>query len=184
MAGFWIVDVPISTNTLCLCGSTVTVHAECATDSTCFVDQVMTIQCGIDCPIVTDVVATPDAICESDGTRSVSLSASVTDSTAGATVMYWEYEGGDVDPPVVVPASATTTIAGSRFYAPGAYTATLHTSLPEGCPDVEVQFVVDECPVTCPDASSVSVTVGGCDANGNRSVTLSFDPPLLRARHR
>jgi hypothetical protein len=77
-----------------------------------------------------------------------------------------------------VPGTTTLTIPSSHDYKPGIYTATLYTIYPEGCPDKEVQVVVDECVPPCLDASGVSVTVGGCDASGNRVVTFSFNPPL------
>jgi hypothetical protein len=180
--GEWSVELTPQPNYACLCGSTISVHAECAADPTCAVDVPVMIQCPGACPVISDLSVVPNLTCNADGTRTVTFNVTITDTSGSNTVAQWIFDSnvptskGNL---LIIPPLGTQPDSETYNYAaPGIYTATLTIGLPLGCLPMDVPVNIEECPPYCPQPSDVMVTVGDCNTDGTRDVTFTFSTSL------
>lgn len=122
------------------------------------------------CPTLSDPAVQAAANCNEDGTRTVTLSATVTLPATGSVEVIWDY--GDSNYSAPTPVSASGNIQTTHDYEPGSYGAQLQVLSPSGCPPLSLGVVVQPC-IPCPAFGQATVSYGGCNADGTRTVTLS-----------
>lgn len=171
-------------NTGCLCelGGTfptaITVTARCQADPTCSTTFTGPLQCQPPgaCPSVS--VSAGVGPCNPDGSRNVTLVATITPPPGVTPVTEWDAGDGSGSLGAAVGGSNVRVHA---YATPGTYTAILTTILPEGCPGVTVTFTVPDCPAApCPELIGLTGTVTGCAGAGSVAVATfsgTLSPP-------
>ncbi len=166
--GSWTANLSVPLNAGCSCGKDIRIHVVCTADPGCFKDFSGAIECkrAEGCPEIALVASIGD--CNPDGTRAVTLAATIASATPGAA----QFAFGDSALGaafVFPPASHTET----HNYSPGGpYTATLSIILPTGCPSASITIgPLAEC--VCPEVTNLTATVPGCAGSGS-SATVSF----------
>jgi hypothetical protein len=171
--GNWAVDIPLR----CTCNGWITVTASCATDPACM-DTFSSgaLQCeGGNCP--TGSITASVGGCNSDGTRNVTLTATITSVPAGTIVGAFGYGGGLYGSAFIVPGAGTYTDT-HKYIPPGpgpTDPASFHWTLPASCPDFTVVIPdLDVC--ECPKNVMVTITAtpdSTCHPDGTRTVTFT-----------
>ena len=155
--------------------------AHCCEDPTCQADPLAldVLECrGEDAPCPTIAIAVPNAgDCNADGSRTVSISATVTVADAVApAVGQWTFDGGDGPTVVLSAGSQSVTITHDYPGDGSSHTVGFNVVLPEGCQDGLRSFNVPACNAiqNCPQVGTpTAVIAGDCNADGTRTVTLN-----------
>jgi hypothetical protein len=176
VTGEWSVT---TRNLPCSCDKEFKLVVNCLDDPTCQANLTGVIECKPqegECPVVTDVSISTASDCNPDGTRDVTINATITNGTGGVAVAQWEFEPGAFGPVIVVAQGATLPVSQTHSYAaPGSYTAVLSFSLPTSCPPFSVAVKVNACPPLCLEDEDLTISVSpNCNADGTRTVTFTF----------
>jgi hypothetical protein len=122
------------------------------------------------CPTLSDPAVQAAADCNADGTRTVTLSATVTLPGSAAVWVIWDY--GDNNDSMPTEVSASGSIQTTHDYQPGSYGAQLQVLPPTNCPPLMIGVTVQPC-IPCPTLGQGTAQYGDCNADGTRTVTLS-----------
>lgn len=139
--------------------------------------QKLKVTCTGGCPTLSQANAVVSSTCNADGTRTVTLSATVTlVAGSGPVEVQWQYDTQNFSQPTTI--SATGTTQTTYNYQPGDYIAWLLVTTPTGCASVSQKFHVPDCPASpasgCPTLKDLQAAVSStCNADGTRTVTLS-----------
>lgn len=132
------------------------------------------------CPQIDAATATAAAVCNDDGTRTVSFTATV--SGGPPETFHWEFgtpDGADQTIDATIPGATPNT--SHDYPAPGTgtsnYVATITvTGVTPGCVDTRtVPVAVAGCGGECPTIGEMTVEVGECMGGGVREMTLDVD---------
>lgn len=168
----------------CECGEAVRVEVECEGNPGCraiFEGDLSCLPPEEECPNIGEITVDISEDCDAEGHRAVTLIVHIANVAADDMVAQWDFGDGDFSDAFVVDAGAAEDVERSHDYAPGSYTATLQTVLPEECPSVQVDIEIQECPPACLEANQVAVEISDCNDDGTRDVTFTF-PGEISAR--
>jgi hypothetical protein len=173
--GSWAVDVAAK----CACTKDITVTAQCASNAACKDTFTGVLQCQqADCPTGTISVSPGD--CNADGTRNVTLTATITGGPTPPVVGQWIFQSGVFGPGINVSGYPTTVSQVHAYAPPGpgpGDPAEIVWLLPSNCPPIEAVISnLQSCSIVCPTNVQVQVTAsapGDCTANNTRLVTFS-----------
>jgi hypothetical protein len=153
--------------------------ARCPADPNCIVTPhpfKKEVTCPAVCPIVilTEPELAPTAICNADGTVTVTLKANVSNNTGTDAIVHIECGNGaalGITQVNLIPQGTGDTIEQVCVYTtPVTPQPFVVVDLPAGCPHTPIDVDHQIC---CPDPANVQVTVGDC-VNGKRQVTFHF----------
>jgi hypothetical protein len=132
---------------------------------------------GPPCPQIVSATASAAGVCNADGTRTVSLNATL--SGGPAQTYHWEFgTPGGASATIDATLPGATPAVSHDYPAPGAgtssYTATFTVTGPDpSCVDtVAVAVDVAGCGGPCPTVGNVIAAVGACTPAGTRPVAL------------
>lgn len=153
--------------------------ARCPADANCIVtpDPFKKALSCIRCPTVTltEPELTPTAVCNADGTVSVTLKADIHNGTTEFAVVHIECgpggipEGGTTVTPFPV-GTGGTIVQVCTYTTPVTPEPFVAIDLPDGCPPTPIDV---EHQICCPDPAIVEVTLGEC-VDGKRRVTFDL----------
>lgn len=169
--GSWTADLVAPRNSGCQCGGKIVVQAVCADDVTCTASGTAELKCQPPegCPSV--VLDVESGSCNADGTRNVTLTATITPASTTPGVAQLDFGDASVGAAFVFTGAITHTET-HTYTIGGPYTAQLLIILPEGCPPTpRVVGPLSPCP--CPEVQALGATVMGC-AGGGASASVSF----------
>lgn len=159
----------------CKCNEVVRIRVVCTTDPACQITQSRDLPCREEagCPTVSNVTVQIGP-CNPNGTRNVTLSATIT-PLPGPVVAQWDFGDGTFGPAFVIPVGPPVTHTEVHAYLPpGPYTATLVITLPQHCDPHSITIgPLDDCAVNCPKVVGLSASVFGC-AGGSHSASVTF----------
>ncbi len=171
--GSWAADLAVPSNAGCVCGKEIRIHVFCTADPGCFKDFSGAIECKPPegCPSIGLLAAIGD--CNPDGTRAVTLTATIASATPGAA--QFAFGDGALGAAFAFPPASHTE---THDYSPaGPYTATLSIILPTGCPSASIAVgPLAEC--ACPEVIDLTASVAGC-AGGGSAATVSFTGTVM-----
>ena len=163
----------------CVCGRKVTVNATCESDPSCTTYFAGNLECAGRCPTISTDVQVGE--CNPDGSRQVSLTATITPATGGGDVVaQWDFGDGSLGAAwsVLEDSGPTSNTDTHPYSPPGPYVATVRIVLPEDCPSVTVAIpTLAPCPTHCPEVVDLTPSVSGC-AGGGASATVAFSGTL------
>lgn len=134
------------------------------------------VKCPSRCPtvVLTEPELTPTAVCNADGTVSVTLKAEVANDTGGLAVVHIDCgPGGVPDGTIVTPipdGTGATITQVCTYPTPVTPEPFVVIDLPDGCPTVPIDVAHQIC---CPDPAEIEVTPGEC-VGGKRRVTIDL----------
>ncbi|MBT4045758.1 MAG: PKD domain-containing protein [Rhodospirillaceae bacterium] len=133
---------------------------------------------GPSCPEISSVAVAASAVCNSDGSRTVTFNASITGGTA--QTYHWEFGTPDSASSTVDATNPGVMPTATHDYpAPGSgdsnYTATLTvTGIDPLCVDTTpIPITVSGCGGDCPTIDDITASVGDCQDDGTRPVSLT-----------
>lgn len=129
------------------------------------------------CPQVGTPTATVAGACNADGTRTVTLTATVGAADGDDAMVQWMHDGAFGQAAAV---SGTQTITTTHAYPGdgGSHTAAIEVVSPSGCSGSSVEFRVPECPAVpvCPMVAFTDIEVADeCDDNDQKHVKVKAE---------
>ncbi len=165
----------------CQCNGQVRIRVVCTADPDCQITQSRDLPCReqAGCPTVNASFKVGN--CNANGTRDVTLIASIT-PLPGPVAAQWAFGDGTFGLAFSIPAGPPVTHTETHAYlTPGPYTASLNIILPAGCGPFPVAVgLLDDCALDCPKVTGLNPSVFGCAGGSNTAsvtVTGSVVPP-------
>ncbi len=164
----------------CACDHMIHVNARCENDPGCqpaeWTGSLLCDRPGRRCPTIGGFDVEVSDECNGDGTRTVEVSATVTQGSETPVVVQWHHDGESGDASAV---AGPNTVVQDVFDYPAdgqPHTASLEVVSPHGCPPAKFEFGVPKCPspsVQCPVPVFHDEVISTECVNGKRHVTLA-----------